>query len=635
MSVRTVLLTFTLSLGVLATLLVGAISIWSLSGNVRREAQERVNHDLTIIHSQYQEELTTAAQRLIDEAARFSTGMQDWAINLQRIREKYDLTLLNVCDVDGNPVSGSYPDQAPSVPVSADPVLRRALEGKSVWGTVVLDEDRLWAEGGSALKNANLVYSASAQEKPATTSALFWWIAHPLKDEVGRIKGLLYGGRTLNFNFSLVDDLRQLVFGDERYNGKPAGTVTIFLRAVRVATNVLGPDRKRAVGTRVSNQVQRSVIERGEIWNDRAWVVDEWYISGYHPLSDPDGNVIGMLYVGLLESPYNDLRNQVVIKVAWLALCLLVLAVLLSLIVVGRITSPLSNLSEAASHLSEGNWEYGLKVTPTFREISNLRQVFQDMQRAIVERDQMLREQNRILQETNDKLDQTLSNYMQMLGFITHELKSPLATVQSMISTITEGYAGELPEKASPLMVRIKKILEESQDMVKNYLDLSRVERGEMVASKADIDLRSEVIEPSVVQTEGLFHSRHISLEVEAPADMRVRADPELMRIALTNYLTNAAKYGREGGKAHLETAIEQNGIRVSVWNEGEGFTPDEGRQLFGKFSRLRNPTTADKRGSGLGLFICRQILDLHDGKVWAESEPGQWARFSFRFPIG
>jgi two-component system NtrC family sensor kinase len=89
---------------------------------------------------------------------------------------------------------------------------------------------------------------------------------------------LLYGGRSLNYNFALVDELRKIVIGNEQYNGKPIGTVTIFLNGVRVATNVLGPNRKRAVGTFVSRGVQEKAIDRGGPWYDRAWVVNDGHI---------------------------------------------------------------------------------------------------------------------------------------------------------------------------------------------------------------------------------------------------------------------------------------------------------------------------------------------------------------------
>ncbi len=244
-------------------------------------------------------------------------------------------------------------------------------------------------------------------------------------------------------------------------------------------------------------------------------------------------------------------------------------------------------------------------------------------------------EYHRKLAETNQKLEVANRNYMQMLGFVTHELKSPLAAMQSMISIVVDGFLGDVPDKITHHLLRIKRNCEELQDMVKNYLDLSRAERGELVAKKSHVNFHKDVVEACVNQTSALFDSRGVTLTVTSP-DFAVFADPELMRIALTNYLTNAAKYGAENTHATLTVAEdpEQGCFTVSVWNEGTGFTTEEKSFLFSKFSRLKNENTAKKRGSGLGLFLIKRILDQHDGKVWAESEPGQWAKFCFSFPI-
>ena len=244
-------------------------------------------------------------------------------------------------------------------------------------------------------------------------------------------------------------------------------------------------------------------------------------------------------------------------------------------------------------------------------------------------------EYHKQLAETNEQLRIANNNYMQMLGFVTHELKAPLSAIQSIISLVLDGFAGEVSEKIGHHLLRIKRNCEELQDMVKNYLDLSRAERGELVANKVEVDFVKEVVLPSVNQSRALFDSRGMSLSVEAPETLQVLADPELLRIALTNYLTNATKYGAENGRASL-TVEEQGGeIEVAVWNEGQGFTAEEHSALFAKFSRLQNKNTADKRGSGLGLFLIKNILEQHGGEVWAESESGQWARFCFRFPRG
>jgi signal transduction histidine kinase len=141
------------------------------------------------------------------------------------------------------------------------------------------------------------------------------------------------------------------------------------------------------------------------------------------------------------------------------------------------------------------------------------------------------------------------------LNHITHELKSPLASIQSMIDTLVAGYAGDVPDKAAHFLVRIKRSCEELQDMVKNYLDLSRAERGELVAEIRAIDLVRDVVEPCVMQTVPLFTSRQVTLDVACPDRLAVEGAPELLRIALTNYLSNAAKYGLEGGAARLVVA--------------------------------------------------------------------------------
>ena len=155
-----------------------------------------------------------------------------------------------------------------------------------------------------------------------------------------------------------------------------------------------------------------------------------------------------------------------------------------------------------------------------------------------------------------------------------------------------------------------------------------------MVPNKRVIDLVDEVIEPSIMLTASLMTSHDMQLERNLSEAPFVDGDPELLRICLTNLLNNAAKYGREGGRVVVEVGRDDGDALVSVWNEGEGFSTAEGERLFTKFSRLANPNTKAKKGSGLGLFLTAQIIEQHGGRVIAESEPGEWARFGFTLPL-
>jgi hypothetical protein len=124
-----------------------------------------------------------------------------------------------------------------------------------------------------------------------------------------------------------------------------------------------------------------------------------------------------------------------------------------------------------------------------------------------------------------------------------------------------------------------------------------------------------------------------MTVDVACPDDCVLDIDAELMRIALTNYLNNAAKYGNEGTVARLMGRVEGPEFIITVRNEGEGFTATEREALFKRFSRLKNTNTSSKRGSGLGLFLTKQIAEAHGGRVWAEAEPGRWAMFGLALP--
>jgi len=579
------------------TAILCVLGVMSVNRSVIREAQARVDHDLRVVGTHYQRLIDSLGRRFENRVQGVEPGLENAMRTVRRLRDELDFTILNLCDAKGKPVAGGYPRESLKVPIGEDMIIRRALEGNPTWGTVILDPRRLRTEGGAALEEAMRVPARGTERGTACAAAMFW------------------------------------VLGADLYDGKPMGTVTLFLGGVRVSTNVLGPDGRRAVGTRVSDEVRERVLKEGEPWRDRAWVVDSWYLSGYDPIRDPEGGIIGMLYVGLLEAPYTAMRARLLVRFLLPVVFVGVGAIALALFIVGRVTRPLSQLGEAAERMAKGDRDHTPEVARTYAEINQLAENFRRMQRAIAERDDRLNAQYRQLAEANEQLQRANRNYMETLGFVTHELKSPLAAMQSMIDLLVSGTLGELPEKAQRPLVRIKRNCEELQDMVKNYLDLSRAERGELEAEKRPIDFVKEVVEPCLAQAQPLFASRNMRVETSHPDTLMVEADAELMRIALANYLSNAAKYGREGGRAKLEADVEGDDVIVSVWNEGAGFTDEDRDRLFKKFSRLRTKETRDKRGSGLGLFLSKEVLRLHGGEVRAESAPGEWARFSFRFP--
>ncbi len=612
MSLRTALIggATILLLGVFAVL--GALAVWSIHHGVVREAQSRVDRNLATLVSYFAEQEDQLADRVIDVARGWDlrTG-QD---RLRRVREDLGLTVLNARRVD-----------EPALEIDA--VVRRAFAGQATHGLVVFDEERLAREGGPALE---LALAVGGERR----GALFWWAAAPVFGPTGTVDGVVYGGRALNHHHELVDRMRDLLFGNGRFHDKPLGTITIFLDDVRIATNVLGPDGRRAVGTRASPDVRRRVIEEGLPWRDRAWVVDTSYLSGYQPLTAADGRVVGMLYVGLLEAPYVAQKRALLLRFAAPSLAAVVLVLIAVSLVIRRLAKPLQQLSVAATQIGEGEWDKPLVADPSFSEIDALQQAFVRMQEGIRARDQTLRTNNLALADLNERLQRTNLNYMEMLGFVTHELRSPVAAMQSLADTLSAGLAGPLSEQALQITARISRNGAELQDMVRDYLALSRLERGELDLRASPTDV-VEVLGDAVEQTSPLLVAQRMQLRQDAPATLTAVVDPDLLRIVLVNLLGNAAKYGAPGGAVLVTLTADEAELVIRVRNDGPGFTEAEATKLFGKFLRLRNQATRGKRGSGLGLYLCQEIARLHGGRMRAQSHPGEWAELSIELPRG
>jgi two-component system NtrC family sensor kinase len=159
----------------------------------------------------------------------------------------------------------------------------------------------------------------------------------------------------LNRRDQLVDQIQQLVHGDERYADRRTGTATIFLGDVRVATNVLTVANERAIGTRASADISRAVLGDGRPWHGRAFVVNDWYVAAYEPLRNYAGRTIGMLYVGTLEAPFLAVRTQVMLTFLVVCLIGLVIVFALTYVITRKTISPLEEMVAATKTIADGN----------------------------------------------------------------------------------------------------------------------------------------------------------------------------------------------------------------------------------------------------------------------------------------
>jgi len=460
--------------------------------------------------------------------------------------------------------------------------------------------------------------------------------AAPIRDVgSGRTLGVLRLGTVLNRNFDFVDFVRENIFTDATYKGKNLGTVTIFQGDVRVTTNVIGPDGTRAVGTRVSAEVYDRVLVEGKTWTGPAFVVDSWYISAYQPLRDIQGQVLGMLYVGVLKKRYDDMRNQAMSLFFAVALTALVGAIFLSFWLAARLARPLIRLTAGVTEVTRGNLSTQLPNPPHAEkdEINRLTRAFNQMVAALRERTEQLSRSRDDLQRTAGELHSWVQNYLEALEFITHELKNQIAAMKINLLAVRDGYLGAVRQEQREALDDVGLAIHRAEEMILNYLNLSRIEKGELQVRARPVHVESDVLRPVASNLKSRLENRRMQLQVEMEEDLFVQADPALLQIVYENLLGNAVKYGREGGTIRVSGRCREDGwAELHVWNDGPGVPQDQADRLFEKFFRLHQPTVQE-RGTGLGLFITREILLRHGGDIRVEGRFEEWIDFVFILP--
>lgn len=331
-------------IGVVTSLIVNSL----ITNQIIFEAQERVKEDLNTARYVYASKI-----RDIDRTIRWTAirhvlkkGLREKNISsirneLEGLMVEEGLDFLTLVDRNGVVVFRFHNPPVSGDSLLHDPFIRMALERKEISGTQVLSGDELSKEGRSLTRKAVIESIPVPKEKPAKkmeeTSGMVLKAANPIIDFNGEVLGVLTGGVLLNRNFEIVDQIKNIVFKDAKYKGKEIGTATIFLGDLRISTNVIDKEGNRAIGTRAMQEVQERVLGKGVPWIQRAFVVDDWYITAYEPIRDVQDQIVGMLYVGMLESKYALMKERLILLFFFFSMSGMVIALAVSFFLSWRI----------------------------------------------------------------------------------------------------------------------------------------------------------------------------------------------------------------------------------------------------------------------------------------------------------
>ncbi len=218
-----------------------------------------------------------------------------------------------------------------------------------------------------------------------------------------------------------------------------------------------------------------------------------------------------------------------------------------------------------------------------------------------------------------------------VLSITSHDLKSPLAAVESYHRVILDGYAGEITEKQKTMLLRSSERIKGLLNLIDNILDISRIDAREL---KMEATSLLKVVEDVRGVIEPLAEGKGLKLEVEVPKDLPLIAgSPERLQQVFNNLLGNAVKFTLEGGTVTLKVSEADDHILVEIIDTGIGISPEELPKIFTDFFR---GIRVDSTGAGLGLGISKRIIEAHRGKIWAESpcpESGVGSKFTFTLP--
>jgi len=222
-----------------------------------------------------------------------------------------------------------------------------------------------------------------------------------------------------------------------------------------------------------------------------------------------------------------------------------------------------------------------------------------------------------------------------MLGFVSHELRNPVVSMLSNASLLADGLLGALQPQQQEEIQRILAKGDYLLNLIREYLDLTQIDDDRLRLNiESGVKLRERIVEPAVEIVWPQIKEKHMRLVYDPDVPVGpICCDVELLKIVLINLLSNAAKYGFKGGEIRLGCYPSDGGLSVAVFNEGPGFPDEQRPRLFRKFSRLQTPELLCETGTGIGLYTVWRIVQLHGGKVSADSREGQWARFTLEIP--
>jgi signal transduction histidine kinase len=318
-------------------------------------------------------------------------------------------------------------------------------------------------------------------------------------------------------------------------------------------------------------------------------------------------------------------------KTALLIAAFVAAAVALSILLARRLVRPIKRLQVAAEAIGAGAYDERIELERK-DELGALAAAFN----AMAERVQDLIEGlERKVAERTKALEVASQHKSDFLANMSHELRTPLNAIVGFSQVLKQKLFGQVNEKQEEYLDDILSSADHLLSLINDILDLSKVEAGQVELEKGLFSLR-EALERGVVMVRERASKNgvQLSLELDPSVDL-VQGDERRIRQVVFNLLSNAVKFTPAGGQVDISTTKDNGEVRVAVRDTGPGIAADDQSRIFEEFQQARDTNGERPEGTGLGLALSKSLVELHGGRIWVESEPGQGSTFTFTLPAG
>lgn len=237
------------------------------------------------------------------------------------------------------------------------------------------------------------------------------------------------------------------------------------------------------------------------------------------------------------------------------------------------------------------------------------------------------------LETANDRLKELDRLKSEFLSIASHQLRAPITAIRGYASNIVDGSYGPVPENLKEPLDTMQETTRLMTNSIEDYLNISRIEQGRMKYEKSQFDV-ADLAKKVVNELMPVANAKKISLSSVIPEDLMITADIGKIKQVITNLTDNAIKYTKQGEvKVSVEKADDK--ARIVISDTGVGISPEDIGGLFEKFKRARGANQVNTTGTGLGLYVAKQLVEGHGGTVKAESDgEGKGSRFIVELPV-